>query len=104
MDGRTYSWRDRQLAPVLIIGAHRSGTTATARALRIMGLQIGQRLDSHEEPRELRRLHDRYLTDLGASWHEPTAFLNWVQTLEGRVQCCEYLRQSLRRNLTRILG
>ncbi len=88
----------------MIIGAHRSGTTATARALRLLGLQMGQRLDSHEEPRELQRLHERYLRNLGASWHEPAAFLNWVQSPQGRAQCTDYLRQSINRDFARIFG
>ena len=91
-------------APILIIGAHRSGTTATARALRLLGLQIGQRLDSHQEPRRLQRLHEQYLHRLGAAWHEPTAFLEWVQTPQGRQHCSEYLRKNLRREFAAIFG
>src|SRR5438876_736588 len=58
--------KDRQRPPVIIIGAHRSGTTATARALELVGLQIGQHLDSHSEPRALQKLHEDYLrTNVG---------------------------------------
>ena len=35
----------RERPPVLIVGAHRSGTSATAVALQSLGLLIGQRLD-----------------------------------------------------------
>jgi Sulfotransferase family len=90
--------------PVLIIGAHRSGTTATARALQTLGLQIGGELDSHEEPRELRKLHDTYLQSEKASWHEPEAFLNSLKTPEEREKCHEYLREKTAGQLSRLLG
>lgn len=91
-------------APILILGAHRSGTSATARALEILGLQIGQRLDSHREPKALQRLHEKYLKRFGAAWHNPTAFLESIQTEEGERQCVEYLRENLRRHFASILG
>lgn len=94
----------RQCAPILIIGAHRSGTTATARALQLLGLQIGQHLDSHQESRRLQRLHEEYLHQVGAAWHEPTAFLEWVQTPQGRQHCSEYLRKSVCRDFATIFG
>ena len=90
------------MAPVLIIGAHRSGTTATARALELLGLQIGQRLDSHREPRPLQKLHEQYLRERGAAWYDPAPFLEWVKTPEGRRQCTEYLRSHVRHDFARI--
>jgi hypothetical protein len=94
----------RQRTPILIIGAHRSGTTATARALQLLGLQIGQNLDSHQEPRGLQRLHDQYLQRLGASWHEPAAFMEWVQTPKGRKHCAQYLREKIHREFAATFG
>src|SRR6266550_6658428 len=83
------SW---QRKPIIIVGAHRSGTTATARALELLGLQIGQRLDSHRESKALQQLHENYLRQLGAAWHRPTPFLDWVQTPDGQRDCVEYMR------------
>src|SRR5205807_3662614 len=77
--------------PVIIIGAHRSGTSATARALELLGLQIGQRLDSHREARALQTLHEEYLRRVGASWHNPKPFLDHLQTAEGLRDCVKYL-------------
>ena len=77
----------RARPPVIIIGAHRSGTTATAHALKLTGLQIGQRLDSHDEPREMQRLHEHYLREVGAAWHDPLPFLAAVQTAGGKRSC-----------------
>ncbi|MFL6584388.1 MAG: sulfotransferase [Chthoniobacterales bacterium] len=84
-------------APVLIVGAHRSGTSATAEALRVLGLQIGQRLDSHSEPRGLQRVHEEYLHRVGGAWYSPSALLEWLNTEAGAADCVEYLRQSFHR-------
>jgi hypothetical protein len=96
--------KDRQRPPVLIIGAHRSGTTATARALELVGLQIGQHLDSHREPRPLQKLHEDYLHRTGAAWHHPQPFLKWMESLEGKQDCVSYLRSNVRRDFARIFG
>src|SRR6266404_5362520 len=95
---------DRQSPPVLIIGAHRSGTTATARALELVGLQIGQHLDSHGEPRALQKLHEDYLRRVGAAWYNPQPFLKWIETPEGKRDCISYLRTNVRRDFARIFG
>jgi hypothetical protein len=96
--------KDRRRPPVLIIGAHRSGTTATARALELLGLQIGDRLDSHREPRWLQKLHEDYLRRLGAAWHDPQPFLKWIESVEGKQDCVSYLRSNVREDFARIFG
>ena len=96
--------KDRQRAPVLIVGAHRSGTTATARALELLGLQIGHHLDSHCEPRQLQKLHEEYLRRVGGAWHNPTPFLESIRTPEGKRDCTEYLRANVRSDFARIFG
>ena len=96
--------KDRQRPPVLIIGAHRSGTSATARALELLGLQIGQRLDSHREPRQLQKLHEDYLRKVGAAWHNPEPFLKWIESGEGKHDCVSYLEKNVRQNFGQILG
>jgi len=96
--------KDRHRLPVIIIGAHRSGTTATARALELLGLQIGQHLDSHREPRALQNLHEEYLQRMGAAWHNPQPFLKSIETAEGNQNCLSYLRTNLARHFARIFG
>jgi Sulfotransferase family len=91
-------------APILIIGAHRSGTSATARALELLGLQIGQRLDSHRESKVLQQLHEEYLRRVGGSWHNPTPFLERIQTGEGRRDCVQYLQSNVDAHFARIFG
>ena len=96
--------KDRHRPPIIIIGAHRSGTTATARALELVGLQIGQHLDSHREPRALQKLHEEYLGKVGAAWHNPRPFLEWIDTAEGEQDCVSYLRKNVERDFARIFG
>jgi Sulfotransferase family len=94
--------KDRQRAPVLIIGAHRSGTTATVHALELLGLQVGQHLDSHREPRPLQKLHEEYLRHVGGAWHNPTPFLESIETSEGKRNCTDYLWTNVRRDFAGI--
>jgi Sulfotransferase family len=94
----------RQRAPVIILGAHRSGTTATAHALELCGLQIGQRLDSHHEPKALQALHDNYLERVGAAWHNPEPFLDWIKNPDGQRDCIGYLRECVGREFARLFG
>jgi hypothetical protein len=91
-------------APVIIIGAHRSGTSATARALELVGLQIGQRLDSHREPKALQQLHDEYLRRCGAQWYDPKPFLERIRTTEGRGDCVHYLRSNFEADFAGTFG
>ena len=95
-------WRQRP--PVLIIGPHRSGTSATAQALELLGLQIGQDLDSHREPRQLQKLHEDYLRKVGGAWHNPEPFLKWIERGEGKHDCVSYLQKNIRQNFGQIFG
>jgi len=90
--------------PVLIIGAHRSGTSATAHALQILGLQIGHRLDSHYEPKPLQRLHESYLESVGASWYDPAPFLESIRSPEGERRCSDHLRKNIGRSFAQVFG
>ncbi len=93
-----------RLPPVLIIGAHRSGTTATARALELLGLEIGQRLDSHRESKPLQRLHDEYLQRCGASWFNPDAFLQRLDSKEEAKAAADFLGQASQHRFSEIFG
>jgi hypothetical protein len=88
----------------MVIGAHRSGTTATARALELLGLQIGEDLDSHREPRPLQQLHENYLQRVGAAWHRPQPFLKWIETANGKQECLGYLQENVGKDFARIFG
>lgn len=80
--------------PVIILGAHRSGTTAVAKALQKLGLFIGQpnRCDENAESLFFLRRHEEYLLEIGASWHQPQAALTHLSTDAGRAHCRDFLR------------
>jgi hypothetical protein len=90
--------------PVIIIGAHRSGTTATARALELLGLQLGQKLDSHREPKALQRLHEEYLHRFGASWHHPQPLLDALRNGPAQDECAAYLQTEIAGRFGEIFG
>lgn len=79
--------------PVLLIGAHRSGTSATAKALRHLGLFIGhpENNDHHDESFFFIHLHDNWLHQCGADWFQPDAYLEQLKTPGGREACRDYL-------------
>ncbi len=65
----------------LVLGMHRSGTSALSRVLDLCGADIGPRLvegsagndGGHWEDAVAVELHERLLADLGARWDEPFA-------------------------------
>jgi hypothetical protein len=90
--------------PVIIIGAHRSGTTATARALELLGLQLGQKLDSHRESKALQRLHEGYLNRFSASWHHPQALIDALKNAAAGEECASYLRAAKATRFAKVFG
>jgi O-antigen biosynthesis protein len=63
---------------VVILGMHRSGTSALCGALHLMGVDFGNRLmpatdanaKGYSEHEEIVRAHDRLLTSLGSYWDD----------------------------------
>jgi Sulfotransferase family len=90
--------------PVIIIGAHRSGTTATARALELLGLQLGQKLDSHRESKALQRLHEDHLNRFAASWHHPKALIAALKSDAVADECASYLRAAKTARFAKVFG
>jgi hypothetical protein len=64
---------------VLVLGMHRSGTSALARALGALGLGLPDNLlppapdntEGYFESQDLARLNERILAAAGTAWHEP---------------------------------
>jgi hypothetical protein len=78
---------------ILVTGMHRSGTSATAGALRLLGVDLGATLlePGQDNPRgywENRRaveIHERLLGQLGRSWYDVRALPEaWVDRPEAR--------------------
>lgn len=63
---------------LLILGMHRSGTSALARTLSLLGAALPRRLMGagegnvvgHWEPERLVHYHDQFLAECGTSWHD----------------------------------
>jgi hypothetical protein len=63
---------------LLILGMHRSGTSAITRVLNLMGAELPKQLvgaklgndAGHWEPERLVLLHDQMLAEAGSSWHD----------------------------------
>ena len=74
---------------ILVLGMHRSGTSALTRCLNILGAALPERLMQsapanplgHFEPEEIRIIHDRMLAEVGSSWSDWSAFpADWYQS------------------------
>jgi hypothetical protein len=83
--------------PVIVIGAHRSGTSAVINALRTMGLFTGHaaHIDENGESLFFLTWHEYYMNQLGASWHHPEPFIAALQTAEGFSRCQTAARRHL---------
>lgn len=66
-------------AAILVLGMHRSGTSAVTRVLNLLGANLGDDLmppgpdnpGGFWEHREVVAIHDRLLADLGMAWDDP---------------------------------
>lgn len=57
--------------PIVVVGAHRSGTSLTARMLIELGVFMGARLDFNAESSYLQRMGRTLLRELGGHWSQP---------------------------------
>lgn len=70
---------------VMILGMHRSGTSALAGSLREAGLYMGDVLDGGfalnpkglQEPESIIFMHEDLLRANGGAWHDPPAQIEW---------------------------
>ena len=83
---------------ILVLGMHRSGTSAVAEALSLLGGRLPARLMPAQpdnprgffEPTRVVEIHDRILASAGTSWSDWDAFPeSWYETAEAR----EYVRE-----------
>jgi GT2 family glycosyltransferase len=75
---RTVSWPAVSRNAIVVLGMHRSGTSALCGALDVLGVNFGQRLalatkdneKGHWEHYEIVSLHDELLRSLGSRWDD----------------------------------
>ncbi len=74
---------------ILVLGMHRSGTSAVARVLNLCGASLGGELlpakEDNErgfwENRAILQLHERFLAEAGTNWHDLGALpVDWQQS------------------------
>jgi len=66
-------------SPVIVMGMHRSGTSALVRALRDMGLFIGHDLEPNSEARYFLNLNEALLAMAGSRWDSPHSMLRVLE-------------------------
>jgi hypothetical protein len=78
---------------ILVLGVHRSGTSALTRLLALCGADLPQRLmapnfanpTGYWEPDDIVKIHDEMLAAAGSSWKDTAEFpLSWLDTAEGQ--------------------
>jgi hypothetical protein len=82
-------------APILVIGAHRSGTSAVARVLDDLGVFHGARLDDNHESLFFQRLNEWLLAQCGARWDNPSAIDRLIEDSRQSALAVEHLRRSI---------
>jgi len=80
------------MQPVIVLGMHRSGTSAVARALDRLGLFVGDDLQDDHESRLFIALNEHVFAQAGASWDQPRA----VARLLDDAAACDRLAARLR--------
>lgn len=66
-------------APLIVIGMHRSGTSAVVRALAGLGLFTGHDLEPNAEARFFLKLNEELLRMAGARWDAPASMQRLLQ-------------------------
>lgn len=83
---------------ILVLGMHRSGTSALTRVLNLLGAYVGNDLLAAKadnaggfwEHAEAVAIHDRLLAALGRSWHDARELPSgWMQSTAGKVAAGE---------------
>jgi len=69
-------------SPVIVVGMHRSGTSALVRALRTLGLFTGHDLEPNAEARYFLNLNEEMLAMAGARWDAPDSMLTLLHDSE----------------------
>lgn len=86
---------------ILVLGMHRSGTSALTRVLNLLGAHVGSDLLAARadnaggfwEHAEAVAIHDRLLAALGRSWHDARELPSgWMQSTAGKVAAGEVKR------------
>ena len=93
------------MQPVILLGMHRSGTSAVARALDRMGLFVGDDLQDDHESRLFIALNEHVFAQAGASWDQPRAVARLLDDADACARLAGRLRGALNQQAAgRFLG
>jgi GT2 family glycosyltransferase len=59
---------------ILVLGMHRSGTSAFTRVFNLLGAELPKHVEDHWEPERLVTLHEQMLAEAGSRWDDWRAF------------------------------
>jgi len=80
--------REHSPTAILVLGMHRSGTSALTRVLNLRGADLGRDLLAPKDDNELGfwenqtilDLHEKLLAQLGATWHDTVLPEEWLDS------------------------
>jgi hypothetical protein len=107
-DGRTVGRTSEQRVCVMVLGMHRSGTSAMTRSVNAMGAALPSNLippmeDNAEgfwESEDIVRIHDRFMVAVGSAWNDPRLIPPAAFDTPAAAACGQELRSVLRRDMT----
>jgi hypothetical protein len=84
-----------QVSPIIVIGAHRSGTSMVTRMLETMGLFVGKEKDDNHEAKLFNRINLWLIAQCGGSWEHPQAVQYLLENEEIRRRTIDYIARYL---------
>jgi hypothetical protein len=80
------------IAPVIIIGSPRSGTTLLTSMLQQLGMFVGHKLDENREAIFFQSINDWLLRQSGGAWDNPEAIQYFYASLDDQLPAKNYIR------------
>lgn len=80
------------MAPIIIIGMHRSGTSMLTRMLEELGLFVGKKKQRNHEAKFFFHINEWLFRQCGASWDNPEIFKRLLDNRELRSSAIQYIR------------
>lgn len=85
------------LAPIIIVGMHRSGTTMLARQVEALGVLMGKKKDANHESTFFLNINRWLTVQSGGSWDNPQSIHYLLENKEARRRVVDYIDRYLLR-------
>jgi Sulfotransferase family len=89
-------FRASTMSPIIIIGAHRSGTSLVTRLLDDLGLFVGKKLDTNHEAMFFQTLNDAFLHQSGGRWDNPESIDRFLDDQDNLQLTQDYIQLLMR--------